>query len=128
MHCNIASLKQMGAAVSNLTKHTELSVVMTEETRYYLKVVLNELIINSFKYGGPWVNHVIVSVDMLGESLAITVDDGGCGMDPSTAGFRADIYSEGGRGLAIVRGLCQTVEWNPAGNCVTAVLSLHHQY
>jgi anti-sigma regulatory factor (Ser/Thr protein kinase) len=124
MRCKIASLEQMGAAVVSLTKYAELSTPMTEETKYYLKVVLSELITNSFKYGGGQENQVRAEVDVKGGSLVVTVDDGGRGIDSTSLGGCADIYSEGGRGLAIVKGLCQSVQLNPAGNRVTASLSI----
>lgn len=124
MRCKIASLEQMGAAVVSLTKYAELSTSMTDETKYYLKVVLSELITNSFKYGGGSAHQVKVEVDVDDGNLVVTVDDGGRGIDSSTIGSCADIYSEGGRGLAIVKGLCQSVQLNPAGNRVTASLSI----
>jgi anti-sigma regulatory factor (Ser/Thr protein kinase) len=105
-------------------KYAELSTAMNEETRYYLKVVLSELITNSFKYGGGGENQVKVEVDVDDGHLLVTVDDGGRGIDPKEIGRCSDIYSEGGRGLAIVKGLCRSVELNPAGNCVRACLSI----
>jgi len=125
MRCNIASLEQLGTAVGNLTKYAELATAMSEEKTYYLKVVLNELIINSFKYGGAQENQVKVEVDVKDDNLLVTVDDGGHGIESSVLGRCADVYSESGRGLAIVKGLCQSVELNPAGNCITARLSIH---
>ena len=124
MRCKIASLDQMGAAVGHLMKYAELSAAMNEETRYYLKVVLSELITNSFKYGGGNKNQVKVEVDVDDGNLLVTVDDGGRGIDPTAIGRCADIYSEGGRGLAIVKGLCRSVELNPAGNRVRASLAI----
>jgi anti-sigma regulatory factor (Ser/Thr protein kinase) len=125
MRCKIASLEQMGAAVGSLAKYAEITATMNEETKYYLKVVLSELITNSFKYGGGCENQVRVEVNVKDGNLFVTVDDGGRGIDSISLGRCADIYSEGGRGLAIVKGLCQSVELNPAGNRVTACLSLH---
>lgn len=125
MRCKIASLDQMGAAVGSLLKYAELSAKMNEETSYYLKVVLSELITNSFKYGGGKDNQVKVEVDVKGNDVIVTVDDGGRGIDSRQLGSCADIYSEGGRGLAIVKGLCQSVELNPTGNRVTAHLALN---
>jgi anti-sigma regulatory factor (Ser/Thr protein kinase) len=124
MRCKIASLEQMGPAVGSLMKYAELSARMNEETSYYLRVVLSELITNSFKYGGGNQNQVKVEVDVRDGILVVTVDDGGRGIDSKVIGNCADIYSEGGRGLAIVKGLCRSVELNPAGNRVTASLAL----
>ena len=81
MRCKIATLEQMGAAVGSLMKFAEISAKLNEENSYYLKVVLSELITNSFKYGGGAANEVKVEVDVKGESLVITVDDGGRGID-----------------------------------------------
>lgn len=125
MRCKIASLDQMGAAVGSLLKYAELSTRMNEETSYYLRVILSELITNSFKYGGGMENQVRVEVDVKDGNLVVTVDDGGRGFDSANLGNCADITSESGRGLAIVKGLCQSVELNPVGNRVTARLALH---
>ncbi len=125
MRCKIASLDQMGAAVGSLLKYAELSARMDEETSYYLRLVLSELITNSFKYGGGKENQVRVEVDVKDGDVIVTVDDGGHGYNIANVGVCADIYSESGRGLAIVKGLCQSVEMNPVGNRVTARLALH---
>lgn len=124
MRCKIASIEQMGPAVGHLMKYVELSTALNEESRYYFRVVLSELITNSFKYGGGSDNQVKVDVDVDDGSLVVSVDDGGRGIDPTVIGRCSDIYSEGGRGLAIVKGLCNSVELNPAGNRVTACLSI----
>ena len=123
MRCKIASIEQMGTAVGHLMKYVELSTALNEESRYYLRVVLSELITNSFKYGGGY-DQVKVDVDVDDGKLVVTVDDSGSGIDPTFMGRCSDIYSEGGRGLAIVKGLCNSVELNPAGNRVTACLSI----
>jgi anti-sigma regulatory factor (Ser/Thr protein kinase) len=124
MRCKIASLDQMGAAVGCLIQYAELTAALNEETRYYLRVVLSELITNSFKYGGGGRNQVKVEVDVDDGRLVVTVDDGGRGISPNELGRSPDIYSEGGRGLTIVKGLCRSVELNPAGNRVTACLAI----
>lgn len=125
MRCKIASLDQMGAAVKSLLKYAELSARMDEESSYYLRVVLSELITNSFKYGGGDENQVRVELDVKDGDLVVIVDDGGHGFDTANVGVCADVSSESGRGLAIVKGLCQSVEMNQVGNRVTARLALH---
>ena len=125
MRCQIATLAQMGEAVNGLLKYTEMNVKMSEESSYYLKLVLNELITNSFKHSGAN-NTVRVEVGVCGTTLEISVEDGGQGItDRSKLGSCADTYSESGRGLAIVKGLCISVDLNEAGNCVTARLSVN---
>ncbi len=125
MQFTVASLDQMGPVVCQLVRQTQASRPLDEETRYYLRLVLNELITNGFKHGGGQKNAVRVDVNVEDSKVRITVDDGGAGMRPEHLGRSADISSESGRGLAIVRGICQSVELNDRGNCITAHLPLH---
>lgn len=125
MQFTVASLDQMGSAVCHLLHHTQAARPMDEETCYYLRLVLSELITNGFQHGGGKRNAVRVDVSLEDNGVRITVDDGGMGIGPDQFGRAADVTSESGRGLAIVRGLCQSVELNDRGNCITARLALH---
>jgi anti-sigma regulatory factor (Ser/Thr protein kinase) len=125
MRCQIATIAQMGEAVKGLLKYTELKVKLSEESSYYLRLVLNELITNSFKHSGSG-NTVRVEVGVNDSMLEISVEDGGKGIaDRSRLGQCSNSSSESGRGLAIVMGVCSSVELNAEGNRVTARLSVH---
>ncbi len=125
MQFTVASLEQMGPVVCQLVHQAQASRPLDEETRYYLRLVLSELITNGFKHGGGQKNSVRVDVNVEDNGVRITVDDGGAGIGPEQLGRAADVFSESGRGLAIVRGICQSVELNDCGNCITARLPLH---
>lgn len=124
MQCTVASLEQMGPVVCHLLQYAQSSRSLNEEKCYYLRLILNELITNGFKHGGGRQNAVRVDVDVVDGHVEIIVDDGGLGLTREQLVGSTDVYSESGRGLTIVRGLCQSVELNDRGNRVTAKLSL----
>ena len=126
MRCQIASIAQMGEVIKGLVQYAEMKIPMSEENSYYLRLILSELITNSFKHGGCANKAVRVEVGVRSDALEICVEDGGRGIvDHSAIGLVPDATAESGRGLAIVKGLCSSLELNESGNCVTARLSVH---
>ena len=125
MRRQIASVSQVNEAVKGLMKETDQKIHLSEETSYYLRLVLNELIINSFQHSGADAA-VRVEVGINDTALVISVEDSGRGIANRAAlGICADTASETGRGLAIVKGLCTSLELNDRDNRVTARLPLH---
>ena len=125
MRCQIASIAQMGEVIKGLVQYAEMKVPLSEENSYYLRLVLSELITNSFKHGCAC-KAVRVEVGVRSDGLEICVEDSGRGIGDRTAvGLVPDATAESGRGLAIVKGLCSSLDFNETGNRVTARLSVH---
>ena len=103
---------------------------MDEVTRLELKVVLNELLINAVKHGGKAdnKNYVKVIAGMTADDCAfLIVEDGGEGYDTELQGKthsaappsgNVEDIEETGRGIFIVRNLCEDFMVNEKGNKV----------
>lgn len=124
MRCQVASIAQMGEVIKGLVQYAEMKVPLSEENSYYLRLVLSELITNSFKHGCA--NKAVrVEVGVRCDALEISVEDSGRGIGDRVVGLVPDATAESGRGLAIVKGLCSSLDFNETGNRVTARLSVH---
>ena len=103
---------------------------MDETTRLELKIVLNELLINAIKHGSKAgaVCYVKIIAGMAAEDCAfLIVEDDGDGYDPAEVGKnhngaprggRLDEIEETGRGIYIVKNLCEDFMVNEKGNKV----------
>ena len=108
---------------------------LDDASRYELKVVLNELIINAIRHGCKNDMRrrvsVVARLSRDGEA-SLAVEDDGDGYD--AAALAKDIeaprleaigdIAESGRGLAIVRNLCERFQVNAKGNKVVVVMRL----
>lgn len=104
-----------------------------ESLLFYMKVILNELLLNAVLHGnkGQCDKSVTVTVNMNeSRSILIEVEDEGCGydyrllMDDNYARQPQDICDckESGRGLMIVRKLSKSVMFSETGNKITVTL------
>jgi len=102
---------------------------MDDDTRLELKVVLNELLINAIKHGSKAgiVCYVKIVAGMVSEDCALLiVEDDGDGYDTAAfknrAGFpsgsKLDDIEETGRGIYLVKSLCEDFMVNEKGNKV----------
>ena len=102
---------------------------LDEANHYELKVVLYELLINAIRHGckGDARRQVTVEAHLTKRGEAnVVVEDDGDGYDTLTVGIdikdprleAIDDIAEGGRGLAIVRSLCERFSVNAKGNKV----------
>ena len=110
---------------------------MDEVTRLELKVVLNELLINAVKHGGKSgkKNTVKVIAGMLTDDCALLiVEDDGEGYDTALLNKarciaprsdKIEDIEETGRGIFIVRNLCEDFMVNEKGNKVVINKKLH---
>lgn len=113
-----------GGVIGGLSLFAPLS----DERRYNISLVLNELLVNSFEHARPTPhNPVFVQAEYSGGTLRIGVTDGGEGFayaqyaqEPEVPG----IFSERGRGLKLVRAICSDVKYNDSGNSVEVFIAL----
>ena len=117
-------------AVKETLQYIQNCSCIDESTLFELKVILNELIINAIKHGNSYDSSK--SVKICAEFSAkgyvtISVEDEGEGYDFNC--YKADsgeIYNvneicefpECGRGILIVRELCNSLRYNEKGNAV----------
>jgi len=104
-----------------------------EEKLFELKVILSELLVNALKHGNKMDEYKALELEMMvngDRKVMITIQDQGEGFNYRALYNEAagDMLSgnpcleEHGRGLVIVRKLCDRVTYNDKGNKVEAVL------
>jgi len=117
--CSISGQQQMRTAVETLLESANRACMLDEERYFYLRLVLNELIINALEHGSPdWAG---VSLRVDGRTLTIEVRDRGPGFDPAAVP-PGDTVRDSGRGLMLVKNVCRRVEFAPGGGCIIAYL------
>ena len=114
-----------GGVIGGLSRFAPLS----DERRYNIALVLNELLVNSFEHARPTPrNPVFVQAEYRNGTLRIGVTDGGEGFayaqQLDAAEETGDFFSERGRGLKLVRALCSDVKYNDCGNSVEVCIAL----
>lgn len=118
--------------VKNIIEMLQKKYSLDQEQCFDIKVILCELLQNAIKHGHDFdLNkkiHLDLWVNNTTRVLGITVKDQGNGFNPPK---RQDLYyhldsdpvnmDESGRGLCIVNELCDCIEFNATGNCVTVL-------
>jgi len=119
---------------------TLLSVIraehlVSEDTLFEIKVILNELIVNAICHGNNCDDNKVtyVTVKIFKDShLYVSVRDEGCGLSQKIELQKLDEYleannnsfNEHGRGLIIVGQLCDKVKFSRCRNKVSIIKSL----
>ncbi len=124
MLTSIDDIKKVAECVlTGIQKHAPLS----EERRYDITLVINELLVNSFEHAMPTVQSpVIFKAGVVGRQLRIGVADGGRGFVHESVIAKPDdvLFRERGRGLMLVRALCEEIRYNRCGNSVEVKMAL----
>jgi serine/threonine-protein kinase RsbW len=107
--------------------------VLEESVLFELKVILNELLINAIRHGNMEDESKGVKINAgisVHGKLYIIIEDEGCGYDyvhtcdqlkPLCEETQTADIAESGRGIMILRGLCDKVKVNSKGNKVIVV-------
>lgn len=104
--------------------------------QFELKVILNEILINAIKHGNTYDENKNIEIEMFlscHDVLSICVKDEGCGYNYKKTcschkpySEEDDIYNmdENGRGILILKGLCDDIEVNRKGNRIKVSKSI----
>jgi serine/threonine-protein kinase RsbW len=124
-----SSLSSIGKAVDEFISNLQKSCDVVDDcTLYELRVILNEVLINAIRHGNGEDASKVVKVDasISGQgTVFIIVEDEGCGYDYNNiCNCRKPLQGmpdpldigESGRGIMIVRSLCDNVKVNAKGN------------
>ena len=122
----VDKLDNMKATIKQLTDDINVKYPLNEEKFFNIRLVLSELIMNAFKHSksGDFVD-VYLECDCSEDKIRIVVEDYGHGFDLKSADEEAeanDLYNNGGRGIKLVRALCEKVRYNDTGNSVSVVM------
>lgn len=124
-----SSLSRIGKVVDEFITNLQKSCGTVDDcTIFELRVILNEVLINAIRHGnGEDVSKVVKVNASISEqgTVSIIVEDEGCGYDYNyICGCHKPLQGmtdpldtgESGRGIMIVRSLCNNVEVNAKGN------------
>lgn len=124
-----SNINNIGIVVEGLLNRLQDTCGLLNDTILFdLKVILNELLINAILHGNREneSKSVRISADIADKSeLYIIIEDEGCGYDFSKLCSEQDLHPcetgpdnvcECGRGIRIVRSLCDQVKVNAKGN------------
>ena len=94
-----------------------------------LRLAAQEAVVNAVEHGnrGDERKKVYVRCHVNGDSLVVTVRDEGDGFDPGQVPdptLPENILKEHGRGIFLMRNLCDEVRYSPRGNEVTLIKKL----
>ncbi|NJD03152.1 MAG: ATP-binding protein [Ruminiclostridium sp.] len=133
----VSSINRIGAAVSDVVDNIQASYgPLGECTRFELTVILNELVLNAVKHGNKEDEgkRVKIKAGITNSGFAcLIVEDEGCGYDydclcKSKAYYTGDNdicnVMESGRGILIVKKLCDRVKVNDRGNKIVVLIKL----
>lgn len=122
---NVSDMKNaVEALLADLCRHRHISC----ETKYNIKLVLNELIYNGLKYTDSG-KGVKMMAKLKEEKIAVAIKDFGCGFDHRAVRDNdikndAAIYDEHGRGIYICSSVCDDFRYNRKGNIIAIKLNL----
>ena len=122
------SIEDMHNALCEFLTELSESIYINEELEFKLKIILNELVTNSFKYANSC-SYVRVLAKLKGKLISIAVIDDSCGFDYSQAkqldiSEENNIFQEGGRGIYIVDALSDYLRYNRKGNIIAIKVNL----
>lgn len=128
-------IKAVSGTVDLVLNAVQMQHSVNEQTLFELKVILNELIVNSLCHGNQCsVNKkAYVSFKLVSDILFISVKDEGQGFNHDLEMDTLNKYiqntnkefCEHGRGLVIVKMLCDKVKFNRCGNRVIVMKNLN---
>lgn len=112
--------------------------VLDDSVLFELKVILNELLINAIRHGNMEDESKGVKINAgigLHGKLYIIIEDEGCGYDyvhtcdqlkPFCEDIQTPDMTESGRGILILRSLCDKVKVNSRGNKIAILKEIAH--
>lgn len=131
-----ACVDNMFDVVGEVISKLQISLISSEDIDLFnIKVILNELLVNSIKHGCKCDTNKAVSINCLLREdgrLVLRISDEGSGYDYCNIIKQeaCDVFSldnnlkECGRGILIVKSLCEDLSFNSKGNVIEAVVKI----
>ncbi|MEX1308363.1 MAG: ATP-binding protein [Eubacteriales bacterium] len=119
---------EIRTVVDRLICDVENTHQLSEEKTFEIRLVMNELLSNCFKYCNITPDSpVLVEYKVEEKQLHFTVSDCGTGFDVHKTHYEElgqDLFAENGRGLFLANQLSRMLRFNDLGNQVTAIIDL----
>jgi anti-sigma regulatory factor (Ser/Thr protein kinase) len=125
----LIAIDDIRPSVKSVLSCIEKERPLSDERRYEIELVLNELLVNSFRHANPsCAEPVVLTAGVEDGRLKITVTDSGKGFEYSkkldSASDSSVLFRECGRGLMLVRAFCEEIRYNLKGNSVEVDIAL----
>lgn len=116
------SVNRVGAMLADFFDKQDLSC----EVKFDVKLAVQEAVVNAAEHGNGYDENktICVCCEATGEAITVTVADEGPGFSPCCVPdptLPENILREDGRGVFLMRNLCDEVCYNDKGNKVTIV-------
>lgn len=126
----LTSIDDIKPVVSGVLSGLEKINSLNDESRFNISLVIKELLVNCYKHAVPSKNApVMLNAVLKNGLLTIGVTDGGNGFEYEKvcANISTDedaLLKERGRGLMLVKALCQEICYSSGGNSVEVKIAL----
>ena len=123
--------------VTLILDYITLGNCVCEDVKFEIRVILNELIVNALQHGNKCKEdkRTYVTFKIIDNYLYVSVMDEGSGFNHTKTALLNkdldcinDLYCDHGRGLVIVRQLCDKMKFNKCGNKVSIIKNLYLQH
>jgi anti-sigma regulatory factor (Ser/Thr protein kinase) len=112
-------------SVKSVLNCVEQQRALSDERKYEIELVLNELLVNCFRHAKPSAElPVELAAGVDDGKLFICVTDCGEGFEYKKDFDEASLYRERGRGLMLVKAFCEEIRYNLKGNSVEVEIAL----
>ncbi len=125
----LTAIDDIRPSVKSVLSCIEKKMPLSDERRYEIELVLNELLVNSFRHANPSCQEpVVLTAGVEDGRLKICVTDNGEGFEYSKrlggASDSSALFRECGRGLMLVKAFCEEIRYNLKGNSVEVEIAL----
>lgn len=128
----LTEIEDIKVAINGVMSGIEKFLALTEDRKYEIKLVMNELLINCFDHSHPSGKQTVaLSVFAKEDKVRIRVKDNGQGFEYQYTHKslkqpidEKKLYSESGRGLMLVNAFCENVKYFGNGNSVEVNIAL----
>ena len=127
----LTELKDIRTVVDEVMRLIFSERRVTEEKTFQIKLVLNELLTNSFKHTKPSKSSPVkLEMELNADAISVTIQDNGCGFDtenwrkPANEWELERLYQDRGRGLLLVSQMTSELKFKRNGQEVFAKIEL----
>jgi len=123
----LSSFTELNDTIECIINGVEQEVQLDDEQEYRIRLVLNELVMNIFKYSDA--DSVNVYADYCDMQLKIRLEDNGSGFESKKVMERNVknenlLMCESGRGVFLVKVMADSLSYSEIGNAVAVTLKL----
>lgn len=124
----IHNLENIKNVIIKIISDIKKEMTLDDESFFNIRLVLSELLNNSLEHTSTKDSvNIDFEIDQNCSYIKFVIEDSGSGFDYSTIDethVRNNLFDNRGRGLVIVHGLCEKVQYNYLGNTISVVMKI----